>query len=189
MANKVKFGLRNVYYSKITVTGGVYSYGTPVKIDGAVNLTLSPTGDRTDFYADDIIYFSQTANNGYEGELEVALLPDSFKTDILGQTSDVNGALIENADDTLSHFALGFEVQGDDKARRTWLYEVVPGRPNGDAPTKEATITPQTDTLPITVVARSSDYAVKVSMTETALNTAKFAAFFSNVYEKESASV
>lgn len=41
MANKVNFGLSNVYYAKATYSGGAVSYGTPKSISGAVALSLS----------------------------------------------------------------------------------------------------------------------------------------------------
>lgn len=185
MANKVKFGLRNVYYAKATISGGTYTYDTPVALNGAVSLSTSATGERTPFYADDIEYFVSNSNQGYEGELEVALLTDAFKTDILGMTADNNGALVENADDTPSHFALGFEVQGDDTPRRVWFYDCTASRPTDAANTKEATTTPQTDTLPLTISPRSSDRAVKVVMTKTQANETAFNGFFSQVYEAQ----
>ena len=99
--NKVKFGLRNVVYAKMTYNEeeNIYTYATPVSIPGAVNLSLSPSGDSNDFYADDIIYFADSNNNGYEGDLEIAIIPDSFKKDILGETEDANKVLFENAED------------------------------------------------------------------------------------------
>ena len=53
MSNKVKYGLKNVHYSVITLVNNVPSYGTPVHIPGAVNLTLSPVGEKVRFAADD----------------------------------------------------------------------------------------------------------------------------------------
>lgn len=184
MANKIKYGLRNVYYSKITIgEGGAYTYATPVAIPGGVSLSLSASGDENDFYADDAIYYSVTANQGYEGDLEIALIPESFLTDIMGVTKDSNGALIENSDAKLSSFALGFEVQGDIKGRRTWLYNCSASRSNQDASTKESSITPSTETLSIKAMPRLSDHAVKVSMEENETNTTAYNGFFSEVYK------
>lgn len=184
MANKVKFGLRNVYYSVISTNAqGEITYGTPVAIPGAVNLSLDIVGDKEDFYADDTIYYSSTANQGYEGDLEIALIPDSFKTDVLGMTADTNGALIETADDVIKSIALGFEVQGDSMPRRTWMYNCQVSRPADESGTIEASKTPNTETLSISCMPRLTDRAVKCVMTKTAENATQFESFFSAVYE------
>lgn len=182
--NKIKYGLRNVYYSKITVgNDNSYTYATPVAIPGAVNLSASASGDSNDFYADDIIYFNETANQGYEGDLEIALIPDSFLTDILGETTDSNGALIENADAKTSAFALMFEVQGDSKGRRTCFYNCTASRPNQDAQTTEASKTPNTQTLSIKMMPRATDKKVKAVMTLSDTNATAYNSFFESVYE------
>ena len=57
--NKVKFGLSNVYYAvKTTSPEGEVSYATPVRIPGAVNLSLDQEGEITPFYADNIVYIN-----------------------------------------------------------------------------------------------------------------------------------
>ena len=72
MANKIKYGLKNVHYAVITEDeDGSITYGTPKRIPGAVNLTLEPQGEQAEFYADDMRYFSAFANSGYSGSLEV----------------------------------------------------------------------------------------------------------------------
>ena len=54
MANKIKYGLRSVYYAVATEgTGGALTYATPVAMPGAVNLSLSQEGESNIFYADD----------------------------------------------------------------------------------------------------------------------------------------
>ena len=107
--NKVKFGLDNVVYAPITIDAqGNYSYGTIKSIPGAVNLSLSAEGDSNDFYADNVKYFSNTANQGYSGDLEIAIIPEDFRTDILGETKDTNGVLIEDASVIAKGFAFGF---------------------------------------------------------------------------------
>ena len=189
MANKVKFGLNNVHIAKITYgTDGngvpTVTYGTPFALPGAVNLTLDAEGETADFYADNTKYFSSAANNGYSGSLEIALINDTFRTDILGETVDSKGALIENKDDTISDFALGFEIDGDAANRRFWYYQVSATRPSNSSQTIETSKTPVTETLNITAAARISDGAVRVFMEKSSGNTTQFNSFFSTVYEK-----
>lgn len=149
MPNKIKYGLKNVYYSVITLVNNVPVYATPVPIPGAVNLNLSASGEKTEFYADDSAYFVTTANDGYEGTLEIALIPDSFRTAVLGEAIDANGAYVENADVLAKNFALMFEFAGDANAVRHVLYNVNASRPDVAGATKEKSIQPQTETLNI----------------------------------------
>lgn len=148
--NKIKYGLKNVHYAVITEVDGTVTYGTPVKIPGAVNLTLDPQGEQVEFYADDNKYWSTFANNGYSGNLEVALVPDEFKKDVFGYKEDENGVLFEDASATPKNFALLFEFSGDKNATRHCLYNVTANRPNQNSSTKGATIDPQTETMDIT---------------------------------------
>lgn len=181
--NKVKFGLRNVTYSKVTVVAGDETYSTPVAIPGAVSISLAPAGDTAEFFADDSLYFTESANQGYTGDLEIALIPESFLRDILGLVVDANDALVETADAKTHAFALGFEVQGDAKGKKTWLYNCTCARPNQDASTKDKGIAPTIDKLSLVVAPRISDKRVKVSMTLSNTNATAYGTFFTSVYE------
>lgn len=183
--NKVKFGLSNVYISKITYgADNSVTYATPFALKGGVNLSLEPAGESADFYADNTKYFSDAANQGYTGTLEVALINDDFKEDILGQFKDVNGAYIENKDDTISDFALGCQFEGDTTGTRYWFYQCSVARPSVASQTIETSKTPVTDTLNITISARISDGQVKAQMEKTDNNTTAYNGFFTTVYEK-----
>ena len=122
MSNKIKYGLKNVHYAPVTetITEGVTSvtFSTPVAIPGAVNLTLSPVGDTTPFYADDVEYYTAIANNGYDGSIEMALIPDSFKVTVLKEIVDAKKVQFEESDKQPAPFALLFEFAGDVKATR-----------------------------------------------------------------------
>ena len=97
MGNKVKYNLKNVHAAKLTKTeDGKYTYATPQPIPGAVSISLDAEGDSSPFYADGIVYFRSTANNGYSGDLEIALIPEWFRTDILKETFSQNGGLYGN---------------------------------------------------------------------------------------------
>lgn len=183
MANKVKFGLSNVHYSVITYSGGTEVYSTPVALKGSVSLNLDSSGEQTDFFADNISFFSTYANQGYSGTLEVAMLDDTFLTDVLGQTIDDNGAILEKADDSIKEFALGFQIEGDDKNRRVWFYRCTCARPSMNAETKTETIDPNTDELDLTIMPRISDQAVKIALTDD--GGAEYSGWFSDVYEAQ----
>ena len=155
MSNKVKYNLKNVHAAKLTtaVVEGVttYTYASPQAIPGAVSLSLDAEGDSSPFYADGIVYFRSYANNGYSGDLEIALIPEWFRTEILKETLDSNGVLVEKADNTENvKFALLFECDGDDKAIRHVLYNCSASRPGIESKTKEESIEPGTETLNLT---------------------------------------
>lgn len=149
MANKVKYGLSNVLYAKATIdpTTGAATYATPVPIPGAVNLSLDPAGDLEPFYADNIKYYIVNNNSGYEGDLEIALIPDSFRQDILGEVKDANDIYAEVTEAQASPFALLFQFEGDQKGTRHVMYNCTAKRPSVSGATKEDTTEVQTETL------------------------------------------
>ena len=57
--NKVKFGLNKVHYAKITSYDeeGVPTFAKPVRIPGAVSLSIDAEGEASNFYADDGVYY------------------------------------------------------------------------------------------------------------------------------------
>lgn len=146
--NKVKYGLKNVFYSMLTYnTSNVAQYATPVAIPGAVSLNLDAEGERTSFYADDVEYFVVNENNGYTGSLEVARIPDSFRKDVLGDIEDGKGVLLEDQNAEIKHFALLFEFNGDVNAIKHVLYNCTASRPSETGQTKGENIEVQTESI------------------------------------------
>lgn len=180
MANKIKYGLSNVHYAVASVsTTGSLVYSAPVAMAGAVNLTLDAEGERNVFYADNVEYFISESNNGYSGTLELAIIPDSFRTDVLQETVNSSGVYVEKANTAPKEFALLAQFEGDDKAQRIALFRCIVGRPSVAGATKEASIEPQTETLNITALPRIDDYAVRAKCPQTA--TTAYNSWFTSV--------
>ena len=171
-SNKVKFGLKNCHYAKATFDeDGSVTYAKPVRIPGAVSLSMDANGEIEPFYADNIAYYVVNNNSGYEGDLEIALIPESFLTDIMHEELDGNGVLAENANVELEHFAFLFEFDGDQRHIRHVLYNCSASRPSIESKTKEDTIEPGTETLSLTADPRS-DGLVKSRTGDTTDKTA-----------------
>ena len=182
MGNKVKYNLNNVHYAPLTAAeDGTVSFGTPVRIPGAVSLSMAPEGDTTPFYADGITYYVATANNGYKGELEAALIPESFRKDILGEVEDADSkVLIENANVETKPFALLFEFDGDVKSTRHVLYNCASTRPAVESKTNTNTKEPVTEKVTLTA-APLSDGTVK-ARTQDETPAATYNDWYKNVY-------
>ena len=148
--NKVKFNLWNVYYAPLlTNTTSKIEYGTPIAIPGAVSLSLDPTGENNPFYADGVEYYTISNNMGYSGDLEIALIPESFRVDILKESPDSNKVLIENKDINVGKFALLFRFDGDIRAINHVMYNCSVSRPKIGSKTNEESKEVQTETLTI----------------------------------------
>lgn len=148
--NKVKYNLKNAHYALLTIAeNGDVSYGTPTAIHGSVSISLDANGEPENFYADGIAYYVINNNMGYEGNLELALIPESFRTEVLKESLDENGVLIENAQVELESFALLFEFDGDQRHIRHVLYNCAASRPGIEGKTNEDTREVQTETLTI----------------------------------------
>ena len=179
--NKVRFGLKNCYYAKATFDeDGNVSYGTPKRLPGAVSISLDPEGESENFYADDIVYVVLNNNAGYEGDLELALIPEEFLKDILHEEEDENGVLLENANTTFERFALLFEFTGDQNAIRHVFYCCSASRPSQEGDTKEDEKEVKTEELSIIASALASGYVKAKSSVNT--SKAVYDAWYDAVY-------
>lgn len=180
MSNKVKYNVRKVHYAIMNEEG---IYDTPIMIPGAVSISLEQQGELTPFYADGIKYWTSASSGGYEGDLEVALIPDSFRENVLGETLDTNQVLIEKSNAPAVNFALGFVIDGNEKPYYYWFYNCTATKPNIESSTTEETKEPSTDTLTISCAANEEEIIRAKTTESTSEETVK--AWFNEVYIKD----
>lgn len=156
--NKVKFGLNKVHWAKITAWSedGVPTFATPVRLPGAVSLSIDANGENENFYADNTVYYVINNNAGYTGDLEIALITTDFATEILGEELDSKGVLVERNDAETSQFALLFEFDGDKNHIRHVMYCCSASRPATEGQTTEESKEVKTETLSLTASALPS---------------------------------
>lgn len=182
--NKVTFGLRNVHFAPYTVTDGTITYETPIKMPGGIEISLEPRGEMAEFYADDMLYYSASNNQGYDGTLSIANIPEKFSIDALGEVKDATDmVLTEKSSSKGKPFALLFEFDGDVKATRHVLYNCTANRPTLASTTKTDTAEPNANELTFVSSPRETDSAVKTKTTETT-PAAIYDAWYADVYEK-----
>lgn len=179
--NKVKFNICNVHYALLTVSEeGEVTFAKPVAMPGAVSLSLDPNGEPSNFYADGYAYYTISNNMGYEGDLELALVPESFRTDVLKEALDANKVLVENANVETENFALLFEFDGDVKKIRHVLYNCSAARPNIESATNEEEIEVRTETLTIKASPLASGYVKARTSDDTTSTT--YTGWYETVY-------
>lgn len=183
-SNKVKFGLKKCHYAKATFDeDGNVTYDKPVRMPGAVSLSMDPEGENENFYADDVVYYVINNNSGYSGDLELALIPESFSKDIMHEEEDANGVMAENANVEYERFALLFEFTGDKKGIRHVLYCCSASRPAMEGETAEDEKEVQTETLSLSATALANGYVKAKTSTNT--SQAVYDAWYEKVYEPQ----
>ena len=184
--DKVQFNLKNVHYAVQNTGGDTPEWATPVKVPGAVSLTLDQQGELSKFYADGIVYWQSSSNNGYEGDLEIALFPDQMLMDVWGYTkTESDNVLIENATVEPKAFALLFEIDGDANGRRYCMYNCSGTRPGIGSKTNEASKTPQTQKSTISAVPLENGDVLARTTDETTPTVKQ--KWFEKVYQKPAA--
>lgn len=147
--DKVKFGIKNVHIFPIKSESaeGVPTFDEGFAVPGAVSLSLDKDGDTKPFYADNIKYYVTVSNNGYEGDLEIAVIPDEFRIKILKYTKNNDGVLIENSTKEPTPFAMTYEEEGDQTGTKFCLYKGTATRPSLSHSTTQESKEPTTQKL------------------------------------------
>ena len=129
--NKVKYGLKNVHYAvESEDANGKITYATPKRLRGAISISMNAATARKMLAADDSEYWVAESISNYNGDLNVALIPDDFRADCLGeQTDEDSGVKYETSEPVTARFALLFEFDGDAHKTRHVLYNCSASKP------------------------------------------------------------
>ena len=162
MANKVEFGISELHVGTYTVDDqGTVTLGTPYHQAGAVSFSPEEQSEQNNFYADNILYWSGYSGGSIEGDLEVAMFDDAFKTQFLGYVTLTNGGLANVKNATKPNVYIAFQVEGDAESRWVILYNCTLGAITREYATIEESKEPVTETLGVTCV---GDNATGVTM-------------------------
>lgn len=150
--NKILYGISNLYVGTYAESNGTVTLGTPYHQAGAVSFAPEEQSDQNNFYADNVIYWSGYSGGSMEGDLEVAMFDDDFKTSFLGYRTLTSGglAMVKNAVKPSVYIA--FEIEGDAEKRRVIFYNCSLGGISRNYETAGENIEPQTETIPVTAV-------------------------------------
>ena len=186
---KITYGLKKLAYAKVTTDeNGKVTYGTPKMMPGARAISLSPVGEDVAVYADDCNYVNITSNQGYDGNVTVLGVPEDFMVEILGMTKDANGAMIENAEDTKSAFALLGEFSSETALKKRFvLYNCTAGRADFASNTKEESPEATEYSIPLTASPCTETGNVKASVVGGVEANEAFDKWYTAVYQKAEA--
>lgn len=151
MANKVEFGISQLHVGTYTVgENNQVTLGTPYHQKGAVSFSPEENSKQNNFYADNIVYHSGYSGGSIEGDLEVAMYDDEFKTQFLGYRALTNGGLANVKNAIKPNVYIAFQVEGDAESRRVILYNCALGAITREYNTIEESKEPATETLAVT---------------------------------------
>lgn len=153
MANKVEFGISELHIGTYEDDGnGSVTLGSPYHQKGAVSFSPEENSEQNNFYADNIVYWAGYSGGTIEGDLEVAMFDDSFKTQFLGYKALTNGGLANVKNPVKPNVYIAFQVEGDTDSRKVIMYNCTLGGIKRSYNTIEETKEPTTETIPVTCI-------------------------------------
>jgi phi13 family phage major tail protein len=152
-------GLSDLHYAVLTAdTAGNIAYDTPVKIPGAIEVTINPNTSTETLFADNGPMETASTLGEIEVEVNVADLPLDAQKVLFGHTVGSDGVLLRKGADAPPFVAIGFKsLKSNGKYRYVWLTKGKFGLPELNSKTKEDSIEFQTPTVSASFVKREAD--------------------------------
>jgi phage major tail protein, phi13 family len=179
--DKIIYGLSHVCISKWDAATG--KYGTPKAIKGAVSIELNPLIDKVEPTIGKGVKETIIERlNGFDGTIELQIVPSWFYVDVFGDTLDDKGAMyVTSKRRNLPTFALLFEFKTDSHARRFVFYNCKYFRPSIAGKTTSDKLETQKEKFDIQIRPRRDDDKI-YNWTTSDIDTDIYNDWFNTVY-------
>lgn len=143
-------GNKNFGYAPINVSGGTYSFGTPVMLPGMVSSTMEVEQSDTSIYADDRTFCVVKGAKARSLEIALRYIPKEY-AELLGYHINANGFVTDTG--TFANHCVFFESEEEDcdtgEATTTlwYIYNVTGSEPSRETATDEEEVTAQEITV------------------------------------------
>lgn len=137
---KIIHGNKNFGFAPINLTGGTYSFGTPVMVPGLVNVTIEVEQEDTNVYADDKVYCRAKGAKVRTATVTFRNIPAAY-AEYLGFVQNTNGTFTDTG--TFANHCIFFETEEEDCDAGTsaptlhYLYNVQGSEPTMESATDE----------------------------------------------------
>lgn len=140
--------------------------------EGITELSFEYTGEDSNFYADDKVYWVVSSTSGKSYTLSLAALSEWFQKTILGRNVDETTGIMEETDaDTYRKFAMSYEITTTGGVGIKHIdYGCLPSKPTSTATTKGESAEVQTESITVTstgVQANGKNYFGLTTTSET----------------------
>ncbi len=158
---RIIHGNKNFGYAPIIVSDGIYSFGTPVLLNGMVNSTIEVEQSNNNIYADDTTYCVVKGAKVRTAEVGLRYIDEAY-AQYLGYYLNENGMLTDTGD--FPNHCIFFETEEQDcetgLSTRTlhYLYNVKASTPTKETNTDEEDI--EALTLSVEYTAQDSQFVV-----------------------------
>jgi len=165
-------GLRDLYYTKVTMQDGVETYGTVNRLAKAIKAEMSVETTDAILYADDGVDASIKEFVKGVLKLNVNDLEPKIVGELLGQLVDDDGITFAGEFDEPPYFAIAFRAQKTNgEFRYVWLYKVKFKIPSENYETKNGSINFVTPEIEGDFIKREKDGMWKADYTGLATDT------------------
>ena len=180
-------GCRDLHIAPlISDSGSKPTYGTPVKVQSLINISISDSVEQSKFYSDDTVEQAFSKTSSKEVTIELGYLTNKLESTITGKTVDAKGVLIQRSGDTPQEVAVLFRAPKSKGGafRYVCLYKGTLVKGESEYATQEDSVESSTVTLTGTFVPLASTGALSaIADSDDELTSSAVTAWFTTVYD------